>query len=83
MGSQSDLFAKDGGLCKKCGAAIVWVTLIDKHGAGKPHPLDAEPRGQSIVRFGQGGAQARITRTWTSHFETCPEADHFRDRRAE
>lgn len=69
--------------CDSCGARIVWVQLVSAdRGSLKPHPLDAEPeRHRRIVRL-KGGRIAMLSRTWTSHFSTCPQADQWRTRGA-
>jgi len=64
--------------CSSCGAPILWVTLAPKTGKPKPHPLDHDPTGKAIVRFGPDGAQARIVDTYVSHFSTCVHAAQHR-----
>jgi len=64
--------------CKTCGAPIEWVGLDGPKGP-RPHPIDVEPETpMRIVRYGPNGRYAKHTRTWTSHFATCPDADQHR-----
>lgn len=57
------------GVCKYCGAPIVWGEL-----RGKPHPLEA----QTVMLFTDSGgiASGRL-----SHFETCPRGEKWRSSR--
>lgn len=66
--------------CSKCGADIMWLSLVRKDGKVGAHPIDAAPVGKRIVRFGREGAKAKIVDTYESHFSTCPNADDFRGR---
>jgi hypothetical protein len=73
-------------LCRSCGAQILWARTEK----GKKAPIDLEPNplGTIIIREKEGeqplaifgvpdGAFPEEPRH-TSHFATCPEADHWR-----
>lgn len=60
----------DKGTCKTCGAAILWVVLA----SGKRHPLNAEPE----VRYVEYEGGWALSKTYLTHFATCPDAAHHR-----
>jgi hypothetical protein len=76
--------------CRSCGAEIVWArTERDKRA-----PIDAEPNplGDVVLIWHEGdreplaifGVPDEAFEEWqrhTSHFATCPDADHWRHRR--
>ncbi len=66
------------GKCRTCGAAVLWVQLLNKRGEYKTHPLDFKSTGKTIVRFGSTGRRAKIVDGYTSHFATCPDASEHR-----
>lgn len=71
--------------CRSCGAAIRWERTV----AGKPIPLDPEPRDDgnlgirddgrvySLGTPGQGALDLGVPR-FVTHFATCPNADEHR-----
>lgn len=58
----------DRGVCKGCGAAILWV----KNAQGKPVPFDAKVT-QFLLATEEGFANGHI-----NHFITCDQRDKFR-----
>ena len=56
--------------CKSCGAEIKFVTME----SSKSMPVDIKPI-KKIVSFTDGHA---VVDCWTSHFETCPNAQQHR-----
>lgn len=69
--------------CQSCEAPIIWVETVKDDGTpGKKMPLDAEPIGRAMVRFGPDGSRARFSQTWKSHFATCPYAKQHRTKGA-
>jgi hypothetical protein len=61
--------------CKSCQAPIVFA-FSEK---GKSMPLNAQPQRLFIVdELGDGSFVARSRLVYTSHFVTCPNADHHR-----
>lgn len=65
----------DASACRSCGAGILWVETT----TGKRMPLDADSEQQRVV-LGDDG-KARVSRTWLSHFATCPDAARHRQPR--
>jgi hypothetical protein len=61
--------------CRTCGAAIRWASTP----SGGRMPLDL-PSVKRVV-IGPDGL-ARVLDTFTSHFQTCPNADHHRKPRS-
>lgn len=59
--------------CRSCGAQIRWTTTIK----GKSIPLD-EPPVKRFVLMGRMGENANYVPTYSTHFETCPNADKHR-----
>ena len=59
--------AAGGGLCKKCGAPLLWI----KTSSGANAPLDAV----MIAGIDADGVAHRI---YLNHFSTCPKADEVR-----
>lgn len=67
--------------CKACGAEIIWKKTVE----GKNMPLDAKPRKMAVLEaaFAHGveikaEPCVKIVDAYTTHWETCPEADRFR-----
>lgn len=59
--------------CIDCGAPIILIQAVKTDGSlGKRVPLDAEPAGRAMIRFGPNGDKVRFAQTWRSHFATCP-----------
>lgn len=58
--------------CKACGAEIIWKKTTN----GKNIPLDTEPRKMATIM--KDGETVWIGDAYTTHWETCPEADRFR-----
>lgn len=76
--------------CHSCGAPILWV----KTSKGSRMPLDAEPNSSGnwvihdpsapnpdAVRLPNDAAAVYKGEKYQSHFETCPEADQWSQRR--
>lgn len=61
-------------LCRKCKAHIIFARTEN----GKTAPFDAKPQTFFTIFNNGYGNEARSVKVYTSHFATCPEADHFR-----
>jgi len=73
--------------CRSCNAEIIWATT----NKGKAMPIDAEPNpagnveliptpaGPRAIVHGQSPLMAEHP-VHTTHFQTCPNADEWRDR---
>lgn len=71
----------DHSQCRSCGADVLWLMLARADGGEhKRHPVDAQPTGKHIVRFGASGRRGKIVDTYQSHFATCPNAAKHRNR---
>ncbi len=79
--------------CSKCGALILWVTMVRDGKPGSKMPLDAVPTKDGTIERKRGNHSAiwygrvvpRTERMMTgrallyvSHFATCPNAEEFR-----
>jgi hypothetical protein len=70
--------------CRGCGARIMWAALA---GFAKPQPINIEPveGGNVVLERDEGHLQGRLVARdagvirHTSHFDTCPQAQRFRD----
>lgn len=60
--------------CRSCDAKIVWL----KTARGRSMPVDWDEDAQSDAEAGR----AFDSKEHTSHFETCPDADKHRKKRA-
>ena len=76
--------------CRSCSELVLWVEM---HPSGKNMPLDAVPTLEGTIERKQGKTSSKWygrvvqrvfgdrRRLYTSHFATCPQADHFRQPR--
>jgi hypothetical protein len=65
--------------CRSCEAPVIWVRMTETDGKpGKAMPVNAEPNGRVLIRFGPNGENAKMAQAWTSHFATCPSAEQWR-----
>lgn len=64
--------------CKSCGAKIFFAKTVH----GKTVPLDAEPEKRfALCRNTTGELVADLASVYTTHFQTCPDAEqHRKDR---
>jgi hypothetical protein len=61
--------------CRSCGAPIFFA----KTTTGGTMPLDEQPENRVVLDASAGEPPvARVVRTYTSHFATCPDAARFR-----
>lgn len=61
--------------CRGCGAQIVWAETD----AGKRMPIDAKGEKRfTMTTTGPARYRVSMIETFTSHFATCPKAEHFR-----
>jgi hypothetical protein len=73
------------GACRSCGAPVVWVRIGKQ---GSPMPLDPLPRPDgNVVRTGPETVKVlkedepTDQPRYRSHFDSCPDAGHWRQRR--
>jgi len=61
--------------CKSCGASIFFAKTV----RGKAVPLDAEPEKRfTLTRSHDGELVADLADVFTTHFQTCPNAQQHR-----
>lgn len=62
--------------CRQCEAEIMFVKVVNRQGQEKNHPVNL-PGFLGIVKQGDGYIFAK---SYQSHFDTCPAAQHYRER---
>ncbi len=68
---------KNAADCQSCGARILWITLINRDGSRKRHPVDAAGIVQRVVLNGDR-TEGAVRWVAVSHFATCPNAGAHR-----
>lgn len=67
------------GLCRGCGAKLVWVLSYPNK---KPMPFSGPVRIVERTGIVEGDARVLVVSTENVHWSTCPKASTFRNRKA-
>ena len=60
--------------CSSCGQPVLWITT--KNGSATP----VDPKPAKVFMLRPGSEIGDLADGYTSHFATCPNADHHRAR---